>query len=432
MVKLSTIFLLWMSFCIFERTGILESFNIGNPLLIYFSALSPILMFVICRCVKRISRAIAPYIRRLERFLIVYVLFWVVQIFVTYFRYSSIFPMSFIMLVRKNLYWLDILMVYPICYILQADGTLRRFSNWIITIAFVGNLQRFVAWAAYSVGISSVFPEIIGERLSNSRTGLYRLGGHTLHSLGYDLTLIRYADRREKHRKIFFWTAVLFVLYQALIGQSRAHLLCYGITVIVFLYGAYSDGFSKDRRYVRLILSISLFTLTGYLLLSGIISQFLGTFSMKSGTFYAGSTINRLSAMEYYLTLLKKNPLFGIGFLYDDSEQLGNMYSILRGTYITGRSAYLEDLGLMGQLFQNGIIGFAVLMFIFYIMYKDAKKVYRMNTGDGQRLWILFVHMFFMSITTISIFLKNLFYTVPMYLAIFEFYYINNTENREG
>lgn len=427
MVKIRTIFRWWLILVILYATGILGSFNMNITLLSYFMDISPILMYAIIRFTPRLFKHIIRYAKRLDKFLFLYLGFWCAEIVYTLVVYNGQFSINPILLIRKNLYWLNILMVYPVLYIFEQDGGMKRFLNNILVISVMGNLQRFIAWLAYSRG-TVIFPSIIKDGLSIRNGVFYRLGGCSLHYLGYDLSICNYA-KEKKYKNLYLILTILFFLYQVIIGQSRAGIICY---IVIACYAAYyllTQKYEKYRRQYKIAIIVIIALSAAYLLFAGYLHSFVGSFSSMADSFTAGSTTNRLYAIDYYWSLMKEKPLFGIGFIYDDSDVIGAMARYLRG-YGTG-VAYLEDLGFMGQFFQVGILGSLVLFFIIKRMYSNARSVGKHNQFDGTVLTLLFIHVLLMGITTFSLFLKSLFYLVPLYLAISEFLYDKDVRKNE-
>lgn len=428
MVKISTLFKLWLILILISQTGILSSFGIENSLLTYFLALSPLMMFCIIRFSNEMYDRIVKYAKRLDKFLFAYILFWGFEVIYTVVTYHNDLIINAVVLTRKNLYWLDILLVYPILYVFDVDRGIEKIVDWIIRIAVFGNAQRFISWLAYSKAGTVIFPTIIKEGLSNFRSGVYRLGGCTLHSLGFDLAIYKYANENRKKRR-YLVVIILFAAYQVIISQSRAHMICYAATLCVALYYFLSVCYSKNRGKFKIVFAGLLFLAFVILIFNGFLSSFFSSFSITATDGgYAGSTINRLYAMDYYWDLFKSRPLFGLGFLYDDSDTVGSMVRLLRGAGISGKTAYLEDLGILGQIFQVGIIGSFFLFWIIIRLFKNARKTVKKDLFDGAVLNTIFVHFILMSCTTMSLFMKSLFYTVPFIMAISEYYYFKNVE----
>lgn len=428
MIKIRTLFRWWLILVILYATGILASFNINSTMLTYFVDVSPILMYAIIRFTPSLFKRIIRYVQRLDKFIFLYLGFWCIEIVYTLVVYNGQFAISPILLIRKNLYWLNILMVYPVLYVFEQDGSMKRFLNNILVISVMGNFQRFIAWLAYSTSGSVLFSSIIKEGLAIRNGAFYRLGGCTLHYLGYDLSICNYA-KEKKHKNFYLVLAILFFLYQVIIGQSRAGTIGY---IVVACYAAYYLLAQKHENYHReyKMAIIGVIALSvAYLLFSGYLQSFIGSFSPTADSFTAGSTTNRLYAIDYYWSLVKEKPLLGLGFIYDDSDTTGMMARYLRG-YGIG-VAYLEDLGLMGQFFQVGILGSFVLFSIIKRMYSNARSVAKYDQFDGAVLTLIFIHVLLMGITTFSIFLKSLFYLVPLYLAISEFLYDKDVRENE-
>lgn len=428
MVRISAIFKLWIMLVLLDATGVLSAFNINSSLFTYFIDLSPLMMFVIVRFVPSLFEGIKHYTRRLDKFIFLYIGFWCVEIIYTLFIYRGQFSISPVMLVRKNLYWLDVLMVYALLYIFEQDGGIDAFLNNIIVIAVINNLQRFAAWFGFTNGIT-IFPSIIKDGLSIRNGSVYRLGGSSITSLAYDLSIYNHA-RSERRKKVYLIIAVLFFIYQAVIGQSRAHIIGFAVVACFGGYFLLTQRYEQYHKQYKVAMLIIIFSAIAYLLFNGYLQNFVGSFSTTADSYTAGSTINRLYAVEYYWSLMKEKIWLGLGFIYDDSDTVGVMFRYLRGNGMGG-VAYLEDLGFLGQFFQVGILGSLVLLSIFKRLYTNARTIAKYNSLNGAAMTMIFIHVIINSVTTLSIFLKNLFYLVPLYLAISEYFYDKDVSEYE-
>ncbi len=121
-----------------------------------------------------------------------------------------------------------------------------------------------------------------------------------------------------------------------------------------------------QKRLVKNIIICLVVILLGYM---GVITDIINGFSIdpeinKNYT----SSLARVEAIEYYLMYLRENPIFGMGWINRTTPYLATIASGPKGTY------HFDDLGIMGQLFRQGIVGsITYLLYVGRMLYISIK-----------------------------------------------------------
>lgn len=219
----------------------------------------------------------------------------------------------------------------------------------------------------------------------------------------YNLFTVFY--RKEKRRLIHVINLImgLFILFY--IEQTRAMIvvvmLCYAIFLI-------TENSTKSKLFTNTVLIIVILIT---LLNTGAFDRFLATFSSKD---YAGSSIAREYAIDYYLSVFQSSPLYGFGFTSSDTVIHGN-----RGI------AYIDDVGIFGQMAKLGIFALVILV---PIIIRWGKIAIYMKKRSGSNLYISLWFYFVATSATIMILDSQRIMLFPFLIAIFEFVYMKERQ----
>ena len=134
---------------------------------------------------------------------------------------------------------------------------------------------------------------------------------------------------------MFFFSYVVY--------QSRTQVIYYVVTLLI---GIIYINFHKGEQLLNLIITAVVILLIGYIFRDSIIG-FINSFSQNTDT--GGSTSVRILEYQYFPRLWKENS-FWFGFGYIDTENI----------LCAGYRLYLTDLGILAQLYQNGLVGFGI------------------------------------------------------------------------
>lgn len=327
-----------------------------------------------------------------------------VELIISTFTYNE----RFLKIFRQNIHVWYYLILIPLLSI-GNHVQMKKILKFITYLVLLTLLLKTFSWYISNFKNRIIFENFVYEFGDDwTRNGLYRFNSTPFGSLVF--TIISYNLITGKDRYKFIWSVILIYIlwYNAVIYQSRAELLiCLIPTVFMYLMFKRKQANIFALKYLVLILGIV------FIITSGIFKRFIDTFSL--GSSMGGSTRLRIEAFQYYLSYFKNNIITGIGFL-DNSNAV--TLAILRGP---SGNRYLDDLGIIGFIFQFGLLGLIILVFIYrriiciFLSVKDNDKK-TLLCG----LIILFTCMNFMSACPFD---GNRMIIVPFMLAIFEYIY---------
>lgn len=415
-IKISTILRIWLLIYIGFNSNILQAFGIDMPS--YFDVLT-VIFFTFLALIPMIRKKVNRYTYIIDRLLIYYAIFLVIEALWTM-QYYQLSGSYIYYMIRCNLFLLYPFMVYPVLYIVVSDGYIERILNELLGIAVIGNGLRLISYFAYDKLGVSVFTVYVDIFKSAIRNGRYRLGATMMHAIGFDVSLHRVAEYK-KNQFLYAVLIAYFVFFQFYCSMGRTQEICYLLTLFVFLYCIFPEG-KKNSGKVRSVLLLGITLSFGYLIIGDFFPNLLSTFTSENSD-KVGSTIARMYGLNYYWRLMKDHLLTGIGLLFDDSMLSGSLIRIMRGTSTAySEIAYFEDLGIIGQFFNYGILGMIFFLGLFFHWYLIVRKVKKSrNTYYYSMLLLLLVHGFAQTLTSMSLFQSNKMLQIPILMAIFEF-----------
>lgn len=320
---------------------------------------------------------------------------------------------SMVNIFKQNTHVWYYLILIPL---LGIDNQKKRENifKFIIVLTVSTLLMKSFSWYMVNVRQSIVFENFLTEFGTEwIRKGLYRYNSTPFGSMTF--LLISYKLITEKKGRILSLILLTFIIwYDVKVYQSRAEsVICIlGFSSIYLLYRR-KDMDRSLVKYVSVIICIA------SVLLSGVLRDFLQTFNI--GTSLGGTTRLRLEAIRYYYPYFKRNMLMGIGFL---DNSMDSTLKILRGT---SGNRYLDDLGVLGYIFQFGLFGVAIVTIIIWRMLKIFHQIQenkaRSLLGGLLALFIL------MSVMSSCPFDSQRMIVVPFFLVIFEWVFKNDMEN---
>lgn len=421
-IKVSTIFKIWICIIVAIESQVFLAFGIDNVMTTYIKWLSPVILFFICLFNKGIYAKIKPFLGFINPYFMVYFAFFFFEAIYTVNVYGT--AIDIYLMVKNYSFLSDILLLYPLLYIMQSEKSVDGVVNIVIFISLFANLQRFVNWFIYNFKGISLFPELT-SRFLGLRNGRYRCTASKMHSLAFDLSLSRFYQNRYR-KKIYLLICLFFFGFQVYVSQGRTEDLCYIITFMFVTYFVMPKYFTNHKD-IKIMYIISISAVGIALLYTGVVSDFVSSFSTNSSE--SGSTLNRLYSINYYWGQVKNHILVGMGFLYDDPAKSGFLYSILRGNSGSWQTAFFEDFGILGQFFNYGLIGALILLSQFIRYFKILRKEFKKRNDAFIFLLPLFIHSFIDTILPMSIFQAGVYILVPFYFAFFEYVNVCGIKN---
>lgn len=410
---------------IMNATYIVAFFDVPVPEVIYFLArVVPIVTVGYCFLNRRIYQQIQVYVKFINPFVVIWFLFFISEIVYSLFLYGR--QISFDRILSNYWCFIDILLVYPVVYLLHLyEG---KFLKKLVIVVMLDTFLRGAASiieSAFGISISS----FLSTKLSVARIGFKRIFCNAFVPMVLDLEISHELEYRRK-KLLPGFLILLLLFFLIFFDQSRSKLVGIVAVIGIWVYvGIDSRDNFKGRRKVGYILFVTML-ITFFAVLGGF-DSILSNFSATGQN--AASTINRMYSIEYYLAAIKDKHVLGMGLLYDDTiyeSSSGELYLMLRNPNTQlGRAAFFEDFGIIGQYFNYGIVGMAVFLGFFLRMFKIVSNC--KNTSKYYMLLILFVHVVLDSIMPISIFTSANMILVPFYFAIFEFYNVETRIKKE-
>ena len=315
-----------------------------------------------------------------------------IQIFITYLRFSS---ESFNSIIRTGRNYFYYAMFFPALYILVDNVRLKRFVKLFIGSAvifcflyiiqfFIGSNHKIFLWATVTE------QDLRGFGV----TRLY-IDGYIVAALIFAISFMLYLF----HNTFKYRRENIFIMFitgmQILVTFGRAHI--FGI-VMGILFGIFcAKGQQKMKSVLRIFIFLIVIIVTG-----SIVSLFLqkesiiqAIFERVSSTYEAvigkQDTFSfRLEDFKGKIELIKRNPIFGIGFVHDESP----LFAFARGYRGDLRTV---DSGTITLLIDFGIIGMVWLFMMAIIVLKRSLGVYKKVNDQFYKLLILGIVAFYFS-----------------------------------
>lgn len=196
---------------------------------------------------------------------------------------------------------------------------------------------------------------------------------------------------------INFFLSMLFLVY---VAQTR--ILIFSVVFCIVLDFYCSLGYKRKNSAIKRFLSVSVMLLVAVSLgLGNVLLQLIEPF--RNGSYLEeGSYFARIEAIPYYLKMLFKYPITGLGAIMADK---GSAYYQL----IHGKQGYLNfsDVGIIGSIAKFGV--FILLWYILFInrLYKITKN------NKNLKVWLSYI---FITSFTLSLFDPQ---RVPALIVIF-------------
>lgn len=391
-IRSSQLILFFLLFIVIINLHILDFKDISS-LFRYITAFMAIIMATACVGNKYIFRTIKPYIKFLNKFVLIFFGYYAIETI-----YGLVYgDIGWLNYVTRLLPFTYIFLSYPIIFILQDNKGAYRFLRWIIILATGSLIQKIFVWWEYNYCGQDIMHYVLYEMGDIwQRNGLLRIPATCLNAF-YIATCVAFIYSRKLQNKIWgIFFIFLLTWYANFVMQSRALIITIGISVIL-AYVLYRD---IDWRKSVMIIIIALIAAVFFQ------SEYFSNMLIGLGL-ETYSTSIRLQGFNYYLTKIKRHWLLGlIPF---------NTYESIRAD---NWRFYLSDLGMFSLLFEYGIIGFV----IFNIPIIRAILVYiRSKEKDLYLLSAILATILFSYMSNNIYFINNIL-ALPILIAYVEVY----------
>lgn len=308
---------------------------------------------------------------------------------------DSIFPL---------LIQLGIMGYFVFVFVIKEFKNIEKLKTYIMIIGFILSVIFTIQFLAYSSG---VFLDI---------TYSFRYGEIRIIDIASFLPLSFFfiAERIFKSKLKLFTIINFFAHAFTLFYISKARILSIALIIGFFVIAFLQKKIS--RKFIFVSICILIILLTCVFLVIGVelnyVTDFISEIASRTGTMGI-----RIDAAEYFIELIKVNPIFGQGF-----------YNIANDSayFLSGRAHdfFITDVGLIGYTFIFGLLGAAVYMFLWIKALIVSLKIYKLNPAHLFPIGFVIFNLF-SSVITIWL------YGTPtnIYIAIF-FAYCDVVYNR--
>lgn len=332
-------------------------------------------------------------------------LFMVLELFISTLRYDQ----SIGNITRQNIHVFYYLLVLPL--ICVNERSFRRIVKFLVIVTVLTLVLKTASWYSYNFRATELFPFLANEFGENwIRNNKYRYSSTAFGSLVFMLCCFLIVMRRKQQKRLIVLLEILtlafIIFFDVAVYQARSEVI---ICVVEFL-AVYL--LNKKDKVEKKILKYSVVIVTVFgILISGMLDTFFSSFKITNKL--GGGTIRlRLEALAYYGNLLKNSAISGVGF-FDTTNP--STLAVFRGPM---GNRYLDDLGIIGFIFQFGLFGIIILTLMIYRMikiYKNAKDKYQKTLIGG-----CFVSFVLMSILGACPFDSQRMISIPIFIAFFE------------
>ena len=306
--------------------------------------------------------------------------------------------------------YFTLLLAYPILIYMLRTGGIHRFLDIFDGLTLV--------WTLLALLQVKLYPRVIlRDYLSTFlqyRGGMLRIrnyyGNFAVVHAFYQL----YAGRDRPWKKLYYLAIWGLGMVMALaIQQTRIYTVALALCMLLIVMLDRTDRQSKRTRKV-LIAALGLLAVMA----TGVVEKLIGSFSLTGSA--GGGTRARLYAVDYYWNSFLQR--FPFGFAFANESHYGAM--------IHGRgTAYLDDVGVLGQLMRLGVF---VIPVYGWLMGRFARVTLRLRRRGRREDYAFMAAVFaYAAITSATlIFLdpqRILLY--PVFIALFE--YENHASGRE-
>lgn len=317
---------------------------------------------------------------------------------------------------RSCEYLFTALLAIPILYEMYSQEAFEQTMSILNIIAFLWYLILILQSSVYNIS-GSMFLTYFGESGNvGLRNGMLRIPLFSLGNIMVFYNLYRFLSLLGR-KKVFALVQFILGSYCIIfVQQTRAIIFAYGIAVAFMLLTNTDKPFSLLRNFC--LVAFICFIL--YQL--GVFDSFLESFSSSENM---QSTTIRAEAISYYIQYWLKHPVFGMGTATNATLTHGS-----NGMY------YMSDVGFVGIIAKCGVFAFALYGALIarwtFIIYKVRNLSI---CGRKDSVFLIGLLCFFIAPSySISFFANAWSVSIPLFIAIFEFFYYKNTSliNKES
>lgn len=305
--------------------------------------------------------------------------------------------------------YLTLLFSFVLFVGMEKYGTGRFLKMfYIFAVAFMV-LRLIDAISSNILGIA-----LLGGHV-HSKTAFVRASAGSLYAVVmiYSFWKIVISEARKKDFVVF----VLGLVVELYVQQTRMYQLS------LFVAFLFMWIFQKKKVSRKLFQYAVLIGFTGVFFGLGLHHEIINSFSIDPNiNDAANSSIARVNAIAYFTGYFLDHPLFGMGWVRPVGDYLVSI------AYGPTRTAFLDDLGFLGQVFRLGILG---AMFYVILIIRLAYIHFKLPKTSKYKTMILGILVFIIiSASTLNCFDGQRILGTAFFIAIVERIYV--TEKSSG
>lgn len=371
-----------------------------------------LVLFIACNCTRKFHNGLIKYNGFINRYATVYVIAIVFVMGMTCALYSGTSLKSSF---TTGCYYYITLMYAPILISMKDDDSIHRILKIMNIFSFVWYTIVIVQSLLYTAN-GNIFIQYL---LSQSQAGADNLVRNSMIRISLvpfgNLMILYNAYRiiaEKRVKKTFSLVNLVMGLCCLLcVQQTRA------MTAIIMACMAVLLVFSGKSINLKLRNILILIAVVIAVVNSGALDNYINTFFSEE---FSGSSNAREYAIGYYGSVFLNNPIIGFGFV--NSSIYDSLIHGVRGT------AYIDDVGLWGQMARLGIVFFIIVVPLLIRMCKITWFLYRRKNTTAPFFLVALIYLVSTSFTLI-ILDTNRIMLLPFIIALFEFEYNKEKQN---
>lgn len=286
--------------------------------------------------------------------ILIFILINLVSLINTVFQFNQ--PLILAILRYK---YIIVLMLYFPMYIMIVQVGLEKFKKLLVVLSAILSFFYIVQ--------SFLYPSVIILNVNYAdRFGVTRFyDGAFFITVGFFLTISYIYKGNLK----YYIPLLLQLSYLVFVAQTRSAIIPIILIIIIIIISKVSI-----RNVSRNLKLIAIFVF-GMLALSPYISDVFESINNDLNR-TEGSAYIRVMAQEYMVQKIEENPFLGVGLYHNDFQE---------GKVIDGSiySFYAEDVGIIGFIFQYGLMGLIVLIWMLFRFLKISYLLFKINRADS-------------------------------------------------
>jgi hypothetical protein len=320
----------------------------------------------------------------------------IIQIFVTKYRFPEETIGSIIRIARRYFYYA---IFFPALYILLDDKKFARFLKLAIgsvVVFCVIFIAQFLAGPEHKLFLWPVNVEY--QVLQGFRVTRIYVDGTMAATLLFTVSFMFLLFSRGFKYSLQNIIIFLITIFQNIVTFGRANI--FGIITGILFSIAVTQARSRIKNILKVVLALacaSALIWAGFLIFSTKGSELPKAAFYRFGSAYTAFSqsedtfIARVQDNLGRMSLVKKNYIFGIGFVHDESS----LFASARGTAESGIRT--SDSGILTLLLDMGIVGVLWLFAMTVIFFKRSTFIYRRTAGQPYGAVVLGIIAFYFS-----------------------------------